>query len=155
MVPSAVDHCTSTRYAVVARYHADRLPATDREACQPAGREAVASGERGRGRSVETQTELISVGDAARRLERSTEQVRRYLREGRLSGRRIGGQWFIEARAVGTFLGSLREGQNFLGRVLPSDRRDPLTTVIGIGRGGGSNVADGKDAYRRAFWWRR
>ena len=104
---------------------------------------------------METQTELISVADAARRLERSTEQVRRYLREGRLSGRRIGGQWFIEARAVGTFLGSLREGQNFLERVLPSDRRDPLTAVIGIGRGGGSNVADGKDAYRRAFWWRR
>jgi hypothetical protein len=28
-------------------------------------------------------------------LGRSTEQVRRYLREGKLPGRRIGGQWFI------------------------------------------------------------
>jgi hypothetical protein len=30
-----------------------------------------------------------------------------------------------------------------------------LESVIGIGAGGGSNIADGKDAYRRAFWWRR
>jgi hypothetical protein len=27
--------------------------------------------------------------------------------------------------------------------------------VIGIGHGGGSNIAQGKDAYRRSFWWRR
>ena len=38
----------------------------------------------------------ISVHDAARRLNRSTEQVRRYLRDGKLAGRRIGGQWFVE-----------------------------------------------------------
>ncbi len=104
---------------------------------------------------MDTQTELISVADAARRLERSTEQVRRYLREGRLSGRRIGGQWFIEAGAIDRFLASLREGPGFLERVRPSDERDPQAAVVGIGGGGGSNVADGKDAYRRAFWWRR
>jgi hypothetical protein len=104
---------------------------------------------------VETQAELLSVADAARRLDRSTEQVRRYLREGRLSGRRIGGQWFIEAGAIGTFLASLREGHGFLERVRPSNQHDPLSAVVAIGGGGGSNVADGKDAYRRAFWWRR
>jgi excisionase family DNA binding protein len=38
----------------------------------------------------------VSVNEAARRLGRSIEQVRRYLREGRLPGRRIGQQWFIE-----------------------------------------------------------
>ena len=42
----------------------------------------------------------LTVGEAARRLERSIEQVRRYLREGRLAGRRIGQQWFIEEAAV-------------------------------------------------------
>ena len=104
---------------------------------------------------METQTELVSVADAARRLERSTEQVRRYLREGRLRGRRIGGQWFIEASALGDFLGALREQRTFLDRIRPADQRDPLGAVIGVGRGGGSNIAEGKDAYRRAFWWRR
>jgi excisionase family DNA binding protein len=101
---------------------------------------------------VESESDVISVAEAARRLDRSTEQVRRYLREGRLSGRRIGGQWFIEAGALRTFFASLREQQGFLDRVRPGD---PLAAVIGIGGGGGSNVADGKDAYRRAFWWRR
>jgi len=42
----------------------------------------------------------VTVAEAARRLDRSIEQVRRYLREGRLPGRRIGLQWFIEERAL-------------------------------------------------------
>jgi excisionase family DNA binding protein len=42
----------------------------------------------------------ITVNEAARRLGRSIEQVRRYLREGQLPGRRIGGQWFIEEGAL-------------------------------------------------------
>ncbi len=101
--------------------------------------------------------ELLSVADAARRLGRSTEQVRRYLREGRLGGRRIGGQWFIDGAAIATFRSGQKEQQGFLARVRPAapGEHDPLGSVIGIGRGGGSNVAEGKDAYRRAFWWRR
>jgi len=101
------------------------------------------------------QQDLVSVADAARRLDRSTEQVRRYLREGRLRGRRVGGQWFIERSALMTFLGTLRDQQGFLDKVRPAAEIDPLTSVIGIGHGGGSNIAEGKDAYRRAFWWRR
>ena len=101
------------------------------------------------------EADLLSVAEAARRLERSTEQVRRYLREGRLGGRRMGGQWFIEAATLDAFLAALRERSSFLDRVRPSDERDPLAAVVAIGGGGGSNVADGKDAYRRAFWWRR
>ena len=106
---------------------------------------------------MEVQDDLVTVGEAARRLERSTEQVRRYLREGRLKGRRVGGQWFIEGAALRAFHGQLREQQSFLERVKPAapERYDPLGAVIGIGRGGGSNVAEGKDAYRRTFWWRR
>ncbi len=42
----------------------------------------------------------ITVQEAAQKMDRSTEQVRRYLREGKLMGRRIGGQWFIREEAV-------------------------------------------------------
>lgn len=42
----------------------------------------------------------ITVPEAAQRMSRSTEQVRRYLREGKLAGRRIGNQWFIREPAV-------------------------------------------------------
>ena len=98
---------------------------------------------------------LVTVGDAAKRLERSTEQVRRYLREGRLQGRRIGGQWFIESAALTRFQEDLRVQHGFLDKVRPARDLDPFAQVIGIGRGGGSNIAQGKDAYRRAFWWRR
>src|SRR5713226_5615013 len=45
----------------------------------------------------------LTVADAARRLDRSIEQVRRYLREGRLAGRRIGQQWFIEETALASW----------------------------------------------------
>ena len=43
---------------------------------------------------------MITVAEAARRLSRSTEQVRRYLREGKLKGQRIGNQWFVEERTL-------------------------------------------------------
>ncbi len=101
--------------------------------------------------------ELFTVADAAARLERSTEQVRRYLREGRLLGQRIGGQWFIDGSSLASFQGTLREHKSFVETLTPANAssNDPLGAVIGIGRGGGSNIADGKEAYRRAFWWRQ
>lgn len=43
---------------------------------------------------------LLTVPEVAKRLGRSIEQVRRYLREGKLPGRRIGQQWFVEASAL-------------------------------------------------------
>jgi excisionase family DNA binding protein len=49
---------------------------------------------------VDDNDTLISVNEAAQLLNRSIEQVRRYLREGKLVGQRIGGQWFIEMDAV-------------------------------------------------------
>lgn len=52
----------------------------------------------------------ISVAEAAHRLDRSIEQVRRYLREGKLAGRRIGQQWFIEEAGL-VLPGSLRVGE--------------------------------------------
>jgi excisionase family DNA binding protein len=45
----------------------------------------------------------VTVDEAARRLDRSIEQVRRYLREGTLAGRRIGQQWFIEEAELATW----------------------------------------------------
>ena len=44
---------------------------------------------------------MLTVSEAARLLGRSIEQVRRYLREGKLRGRRIGQQWFIDKTALG------------------------------------------------------
>jgi excisionase family DNA binding protein len=98
---------------------------------------------------------LVTVPEAARLLNRSTEQVRRYLREGRLNGRRIGGQWFIERTALDHFFEGLREQQGFLEKIRPASQLDPFDELIGIGRGGGSNIAEGKEAYRRTFRWRR
>jgi excisionase family DNA binding protein len=47
-----------------------------------------------------SNTQMMTVAEAAARLGRSVEQVRRYLREGKLRGRRIGQQWFIEGSAL-------------------------------------------------------
>lgn len=44
-----------------------------------------------------------TVGQAASYLGRSTEQVRRYLREEALVGYRVGNQWFIDRRALEQF----------------------------------------------------
>jgi hypothetical protein len=44
--------------------------------------------------------DMITVAEAGRRLGRSLEQVRRYLREGKLKGQRIGGQWFVEEASL-------------------------------------------------------
>jgi excisionase family DNA binding protein len=45
----------------------------------------------------------VTVTEAAERIRRSIEQVRRYLREGKLAGRRIGQQWFIEEAALASW----------------------------------------------------
>lgn len=99
--------------------------------------------------------ELLTVADAAVRLDRSTEQVRRYLREGRLNGRRIGGQWFIEQQALQAFGEQKRDARAFLDRIASADMSDPLGSTIAIAAGGGSNLADGKNAYRQSLWRRR
>jgi excisionase family DNA binding protein len=98
---------------------------------------------------------LLTVADAANELDRSTEQVRRYLREGRLRGRRFGGQWFIEESALATFREALNDQSTYLDKLRPAEQIKPLDAVIGIGHGGGSNIAEGKDSYRRSSWWRR
>jgi len=98
---------------------------------------------------MDSEYSLLSVGDAARRLERSTEQVRRYLREGRLKGQRIGGQWFIERDTLDQFANSMRTQQTFVQRLGRASAIHPLDDVIAIGQGMGATIGDGKDAYRR------
>jgi excisionase family DNA binding protein len=39
---------------------------------------------------------MITVAEAAKRLDRSIEQVRRNLRDGKLRGQRVGNQWFVD-----------------------------------------------------------
>ncbi|HQY29887.1 MAG TPA: helix-turn-helix domain-containing protein [Thermomicrobiales bacterium] len=98
---------------------------------------------------------LLTVADAAQVLDRSTEQVRRYLREGRLKGRRLGGQWFIDDKALDAFRQEMTEANVWTDRLKPASAIGALDAVVGIGHGGGSNIAEGKDAYRRSAWWRR
>lgn len=92
--------------------------------------------------------DFLTVAETARELGRSTEQVRRYLREGRLNGRRMGGQWFIDREAVRGFSNGKRKEERFSRRLRPASRQTPLDDVIGIGHGPGSNIAQGRDSYR-------
>jgi excisionase family DNA binding protein len=48
---------------------------------------------------IETEG-MITVAEAAKRLDRSIEQVRRYLREGKLKGQRVGNQWFVDKASL-------------------------------------------------------
>jgi excisionase family DNA binding protein len=43
---------------------------------------------------------MITVAEAAKRINRSIEQVRRKLREGKLKGQRIGNQWFVDEESL-------------------------------------------------------
>ena len=92
----------------------------------------------------------LSVAETARILKRSTEQVRRYLREGRLAGRRVGGQWFIEPGAVKEFGTSQTREDRFTRDLRSAARNKPLDGVIGIGAGPGSDIVNGLSSYRAA-----
>lgn len=95
---------------------------------------------------MEQAGRLLTVADTAALLERSTEQVRRYLREGVLPGRRIGGQWFIDPGDAEQFLKQRKEGSDFASRMATSDA-DPLGAVIGLGGSGGADIGSGRRAY--------
>jgi excisionase family DNA binding protein len=96
----------------------------------------------------------ISVHDAAHLLGRSTEQVRRYLREGKLEGTRIGGQWFIDGPAIERFQRDLHAPRAFMQEIEPASTADPLGATIGLGRGGRTDLSLGRTAYREAFRWK-
>jgi excisionase family DNA binding protein len=64
----------------------------------------------------------ISVAEAAKRLKRSTEQVRRYLREGKLKGQRIGNQWFVEEAS----LPSIEDGEPVFRPLIPKELAEEI-----------------------------
>jgi excisionase family DNA binding protein len=99
---------------------------------------------------MEPESTLLSVADAARRLNRSTEQVRRYLREGRLKGQRLGGQWFIDRATLDTFAEAATTRKSFVDRLAPASALNPLDDVIAIGDGPSANIGQGKTSYRAA-----
>lgn len=92
----------------------------------------------------------LTVADAARILDRSTEQVRRYLREGVLPGERIGNQWFIEDADLQQMLEARQRGEG-LAEIIGAGDRDPLGAVIAIGGSGGAEIALGAAAYLQAL----
>lgn len=98
---------------------------------------------------VEDDRSLLTVGQAATMLERSTEQVRRYLREGRLVGQRMGGQWFINKQNLQQFVTASREKSGFLARVGAARTIRPLEPVIGIVEGSGTDISRGKREFLR------
>ena len=52
---------------------------------------------------VDSATGMLTVKDVAVELDRSIEQVRRYIREGRLPARKIGMQWFVASDSLAGF----------------------------------------------------
>ena len=93
---------------------------------------------------------FLTVAETARLLQRSTEQIRRYLREGTLPGQRLGGQWFVQRADAEGFLRQRDEAGDFVGR-LHADDPDPLAGAIALGGSGGGDIAVGRTAYLRSL----
>jgi excisionase family DNA binding protein len=52
-------------------------------------------------------TEKLAIKDVARELSRSLEQVRRYIREGKLPAEKLGMQWFVDPEDLDAFKGAI------------------------------------------------
>ena len=50
--------------------------------------------------------DTLTLKEVARELRRSLEQVRRYVREGKLPAQKLGMQWFVSRRALEAFQGN-------------------------------------------------
>lgn len=50
------------------------------------------------------EAERLSLKEVASELGRSLEQVRRYVREGKLPAEKVGMQWFVEREALNAFM---------------------------------------------------
>lgn len=100
---------------------------------------------------TDNTTDMLSVAETARLLGRSTEQVRRYLREGVLPGRRVGGQWFVSQTDAEALRHRRQAGSDFLRHLSTLGDRDPLSDVIGIGGSGGGDIAGGRGRYPRTL----
>jgi hypothetical protein len=90
--------------------------------------------------------DVLTVAETAKMLQRSTEQVRRYLREGVLPGRRLGGQWFVDRGDAEALLLRRQHELGFLRR-LAASAPDPLGAVIAVGGSGGGDISAGQTKY--------
>src|SRR3954454_15588798 len=88
----------------------------------------------------------LTVAETAKLMGRSTEQIRRYLREGVLPGRRMGGQWFVDRADVDARLEQRRSGNDQWQRLSGGDQ-DPLRDVIALARSGGGDIGAGVNLY--------
>ena len=61
---------------------------------------------------LDSSTEMLTIKEAAVKLDRSVGQVRRYVRDGKLPAKKIGMQWFVAPDELATF----KAGRNGLGR---------------------------------------
>ena len=92
----------------------------------------------------------LTVAETAKLMGRSTEQIRRYLREGVLPGRRLGGQWFVDRPDVDAMLLQRRGGTDPWGWLTGGDR-DPLREVIALAGSGGGDIAAGTARYLQSM----
>jgi excisionase family DNA binding protein len=92
----------------------------------------------------------LTVAETAKLMGRSTEQIRRYLREGVLPGRRLGGQWFVDRTDVDALIHQ-RRTENDQWHWLTSGDRDPLRGVIALGGSGGADIAAGMTYYLQSL----
>lgn len=106
-------------------------------------------GHRGNTMTDDTR-DVLTVAETARFLQRSTEQVRRYLREGSLRGQRLGRQWFVQ-RADAEALLKQRVDVTGFSDAMNVDDPDPLAGSIAVGGSGGRDIAIGRIAYYRTL----
>lgn len=60
----------------------------------------------------------------------------------------MGGQWFIDRDTLDTFQQAAQIRNDFVSKLKPASDIRALDNVIGIGEGPGSNISNGKSAYR-------
>ncbi len=90
----------------------------------------------------------INVAEAARRLGRSIEQVRRYLREGKLPGKRVGQQWFIDERAVSPQYTPIKPRYSRIGEPAATMETEAKITKTGV-EALMKEIYEGREAIRR------
>ena len=61
---------------------------------------------------VDSSTGMLTIKEVAAEFDRSIEQVRRYVREGRLPARKMGMQWFVDPGDVEEFRAGRRGGDS-------------------------------------------
>ena len=87
---------------------------------------------------------MNTVAEAAKRINRSIEQVRRKLREGKLKGQRVNNQWFVDGTEI---RGKEREAQPLIPREVMADVRRVAQRIAERNPG---YVFDPVDMVRRA-----